>query len=78
MSYLPSIEKGESEGIGFDPRAFELDEEEDLDFLMSMSMSMRVVDIDEDDVEKEEVVEESEESTTAVDNLDAVKSFWGW
>jgi len=32
--------KGESEGIGFDPRAFELDEEEDLDFLMSMSMSM--------------------------------------
>lgn len=34
------IEKGESEGIGFDPRAFELDEEEDLDFLMSMSMSM--------------------------------------
>jgi len=36
----PSIEKGESEGIGFDPRAFELDEEEDLDFLMSMSMSM--------------------------------------
>jgi len=36
------IEKGKSEGIGFDPRAFKLDEEEeDLNFLMSsMSMSM--------------------------------------
>ena len=72
--------KGKSEGIGFDPRAFELDEEEDLDFLMSMSMPMRVVDTDadEDDVEKEEVVEEIEESATADDNLDAAKSFWGW
>ena len=63
------IKKGESEGIGFDPRAFELDEEEDLDFLMSMSMPTK------DDVEKENV---AEESTTADDNLDAVKSFWGW
>jgi len=68
------IKKGKSEGIGFDPRAFELDEEEDLDFLMSMSMPMRVVDIDED-VSEEEVAEESEESTAADDNLDAAKSF---
>ena len=37
---IEPIEKGKSEGIGFDPRAFDLDEEEDLDFLMSMSMSM--------------------------------------
>ena len=39
---------------------------------------MRVVDIDEDDVEKDEVAEESEESTTAHDISDAAKSFWGW
>ena len=77
-SCVVPLEKGKSEGIGFDPRAFELDEEENMDF--QMSMSMRVVDIDivEDDVEKDEVAEESVESTTADDNLEAAKSFWGW